>query len=223
MRVAASWSGGKESCLACYKAISDGFVVSHLLNFISKDGRCMSHGVDYKLISAQSQAIEIPVVQREITWDLYEREFKIAVRELRQKGLEGIVFGDIQDIPQHEGWVDRVCSETDIKPVKPLWGRDPKQILTEFICKGFKAIVVKVKADLLGEEWLGREVDRSFVIDLLELEGRVHPCGEFGEYHTYVYDGPLFKRSIKIFDGEKVLKNGYWFLDVSKYQLFEKT
>jgi len=226
MRVVAAWSGGKESCLACHKAISDGFEVSHLLNFISKDGRCMFHGIDSELIHAQSQALEIPIVQKEVTPDTYEREFKNAMRELKQRGIEGAVFGDIQDIPPplHEGWVDRVCSELEIKPVKPLWGRDPKQILSEFINEGFEAIIVKVKADLLGKEWVGRIIDEAFVEDLEKLseKGDINLCGELGEYHTFVYDGPLFRKRLKILDFEKKMTEGCWFLEINSYAIVEK-
>jgi uncharacterized protein (TIGR00290 family) len=221
MRVVASWSGGKESCFSCYKAISEGFEVSHLLNFVSKDGRCMSHGLNSSLIAAQSQAIEIPIVQRKVTWDTYEQEFKTVIRELKQTGVDGAVFGDI-DIQEHKDWVDRVCNELDIEPIMPLWDRDPEQILTDFIDEGFEAIVVMVRADLLGEEWLGRRVDESFVSDLLKLRNKVHPCGELGEYHTYVTNGPLFKRRIKILDSSRILKNGYRFLDISKHEVSEK-
>jgi len=220
-RVVASWSGGKESCFACYKAILEGYDVSHLLNFISQDGRCMSHGINSKLIIAQSQAIEIPVVQRKVTWDTYEEEFKTVIRELKQMGVSGAVFGDV-DIQEHKNWVDRICNELDIKQVMPLWGRDPEQILTDFIDEGFEAIVVMVKADLLGEEWLGRRVDESFVSNLLKLKNKVHLCGELGEYHTYVTNGPFFKRRIKILDSSRILKNGCRFLDISKYEVSGK-
>jgi len=221
MRVVALWSGGKESCFSCYKAISKGFEVSYLLNFISKDGRCMSHGIDSKLIVAQSQAIEIPIVQGEVTWDTYEQEFKTVVRELKQMGVDGAVFGDIE-IQEHKDWVDRVCNEVDIKPVMPLWGHEPERVLTDFIDEGFEAIVVMVKADLFGEEWLGRRVDESFVRDLLKLKNKVHLCGELGEYHTYVTDGSFFKRRIKILDSSRILKDGYRFLDISKHEVSEK-
>lgn len=221
-RVVASWSGGKESCFACYKAISDGFEVSHLLNFISKDGRCMSHGLDSGLISAQSRAIEVPIVQREVTWNTYEQGFKAAMRELKQMGVEGAIFGDILDI--HEGWIDRVCGELGIKPVKPLWGSDPRQILVDFIDEGFEAIVISAKVDLLGKEWLGRKVDGSFLRDLQEIKKKsgTHICGELGEYHTFVTDGPLFKRRLKLLDGNRVLRDGYWFLDVSRCEIIRK-
>jgi len=221
MRVVASWSGGKESCFSCYKAISEGFEVSYLLNFVSKDERCMSHGLDSKLIAAQSQAIKVPIVQKEVTWDTYEKGFKTAIRELKRMGMRGAVFGDI-DVQEHKDWVDRICNELGIKPVMPLWGLDPKRILTDFIDEGFEAIVVMVKADLLGEEWLGRKVDRNFVNDLLKLGSRVHLCGELGEYHTFVFDGPLFRMRLEILDSKKIARNGYWFLDISKYRISGK-
>jgi uncharacterized protein (TIGR00290 family) len=226
MKVVASWSGGKESCFACYKAMLDGFDVSHLLNFVSKEERCMSHGLDPQLMVAQSKAIGIPIIQREVTWDTYEDGFKAATRELKQMGIKGAVFGDI-DVQDHKEWVNRVCSEVGIIPMEPLWGLNPEQILTDFMNEGFEAIVVNVKADLFGEEWLGRKVDRSFLEDLRKLHSKhnVHICGELGEYHTMVIDGPIFKGRIKILDSKRVLKEEYWkhwLLDISRYDIEEK-
>lgn len=220
-RVVASWSGGKESCFSCYKAMSAGFEVSHLLNFVSKNGRCMSHGLDSKLIVAQARAIGIPIVQREVTWDTYEREFKNAIRELKQTGIEGAVFGDV-DVQEHKDWVDRVCNELDVKPVMPLWGRDPEQVLTDFIAEGFEAIVIMVKADFFDKHWLGRRVDEDFVNSLRKLKNErgVHLLGELGEYHTFVTNSPLFKKPIKILESKKVFRDKkYWFLDVSRYEI----
>jgi len=222
-RVVASWSGGKESCFACYKAMLNGFEVSHLLNFVSKEERCISHGLDSKLMVAQSQAIGIPIIQREVTWDTYEEGFKVAMIELKQMGIEGAVFGDI-DIQEHKDWVNQVCYDVGIIPIEPLWGFDPEQILTDFINEGFEAIVVNVKADLFGEEWLGRKVDRSFLEDLRKLHSKynVHICGELGEFHTLVIDGPIFKGRIKILDSKRVLKEGYWkywLLDIPRFRI----
>jgi uncharacterized protein (TIGR00290 family) len=221
MRVAASWSGGKDCSLACYRAISDGFEVSCLLNFISNEGRCMSHGLNSGLIVAQSEAIGIPLVQWRTAWNSYEREFKAALRRMREMGVEGVVFGDIHEIPRHEGWVDRVCKELDLVPVKPLWGHDPRQILSDFMDEGFEATVIMVKADVLGEGWLGRKVDRGFVSDLLKLD-KVDPCGELGEYHTYVTDGPLFKRRINILEYDKILRDGYRYLNIIRHEVIGK-
>jgi uncharacterized protein (TIGR00290 family) len=221
MRVVTSWSGGKESCFACYKAISEGFDVSYLLNFVSKDGRCMSHGLDSRLILAQSKAVGIPIIQRKVTWETYEQGFKGVMRELKRSGIEGAVFGDISNIAGHEGWIDRVCSEVGIKPVEPLWGSGPQQLLSNFVKEGFKAIVVMTKADLFDKEWLGRKVDNAFVEDMLKLKEKVDVdlCGELGEYHTFVYDGPIFKKRIEILDFRKKLVKGYWFLDIKDFRI----
>ncbi len=227
MRVVASWSGGKDSCLACFRAILEGFEVSYLLNFISEDERCMSHGLGSKLMVAQSQAMGIPIIQREVTWDTYEDEFKAVMMELKQMGVEGAVFGDI-DIQEHKNWVDRVCGEVAITPIEPLWGLNPEQTLTDFINEGFEAIVINVKADLFGEEWLGRKVDHKFLEDLQRLQNKydIHTCGERGEYHTFVTDGPIFKKRIRISDSERVQREGYWrfwFLNILRYEIEEKT
>jgi len=222
IRVAVSWSGGKESCLACYKAILDGYEVSYLLNFISYNGRCMFHGLDSTLMVAQSRAIGLPIIQWRTSWSTYERNFKSALRKLRGMGLKGVVFGDIREIPGHEGWVDRICDELDMEPIKPLWGYDPMHVLLDFINEGFKATVVMVKDGLLTEEWLGRRVDKIFMRNLMRFKGKIDPCGELGEYHTYVTDGPIFKRRIRILECERMLKNGCWYLNIKRYEFDNK-
>lgn len=226
VKVAVSWSGGKESCFACQKAIFDGFEVSYLLNLISKEGKCRSHGVDSRLMVAQSQAIEIPIIQKMVEWNTYEKDFITALQEMKQQGIEGMVFGDVHEIPGqgHAGWVDRVCSEVSIKPIKPLWSMSPEQIINDFIDEGFEAFVVRVHANILGDEWLGLRVDRNFVSNLKRLGKKlsVNICGEFGEYHTIVTDGPLFKRRLRLSSGNKRLENGRWTLEISGFELEDK-
>jgi len=131
-RVAVSWSGGKDCCLALYKALQKGLEVSYLLNFVSKDGRCMAHGVSSKLIAAQSEALGIPLFQKEVTWETYEEKFKEVARELKRMGVDGVVFGDI-DIAEHLDWVIRVCNEVGVLYMEPLWRLDREQILNEFV------------------------------------------------------------------------------------------
>ncbi|MBS7641014.1 MAG: diphthine--ammonia ligase [Candidatus Bathyarchaeia archaeon] len=223
--VVASWSGGKDSCLACYKAIQRGFRVLYLINFVYRD-RCAFHGLNPNLVAAQSQAIGVPLIQREVFWDTYEDVFKATLTELKKFGVEGMVFGDIH-VRDHLGWVNRVCGEVGITPLEPLWGMNPEQVLREFMNVGFEAIVVNVKADLFGSEWLGRKIDENFLKELKELKGKrdFDMCGEYGEYHTLVIDGPLFKKGIKILESRKVLVNGYWkywLLDILKWEFKER-
>ncbi|MCS7115776.1 MAG: diphthine--ammonia ligase [Nitrososphaerota archaeon] len=224
VRAVVSWSGGKDSCFAYYKAILNGFKVVCLLNIISKENRVMSHGLDSKLVAAQSEAIGIPIVQRETTWDTYEKNFKEVMSELkREMRVEYAIFGDIH-VQEHLDWVNRVCREVGIVPVEPLWRLDCETILTDFIDAGFEAILVNVRADIFGKEWLGRKIDRSLIEDFKKLQESCNfdLCGEFGEYHTLVVDGPIFVKRLKILESEKMLKEGYWkcwLLDISKYVL----
>jgi uncharacterized protein (TIGR00290 family) len=217
MKVVASWSGGKESCLACYKAIVDGFDVSYLLNFIDERGeRSRSHGLSAELLAAQSKAMGIPILQRKTAWDDYEENFKSAVVQLMESGVKGGVFGDI-DLQEHRDWVESVCGELNIEPILPLWKRPREQILGEFIDAGFEAIVVATNANMLGKELLGRKIDYSFINDLHGYD--IDLCGESGEYHTFVIDGPMFKRRIEIIDARKILKNNSWILDILDFSV----
>jgi len=198
-----------------------GLKVRYLLNMITVDGRkSWTHGQSVELLQAQSQAIGIPLIQRQTTMANYETEFKDALLSLKQGGVTGGVFGDI-DIEEHRQWIDRICGEVALTPHLPLWGQAQEKILGNFIASGFEAIVVVAKADLFGEEWLGRKIDLEFLSYLSELEQRygVQPCGEAGEYHTFVIDGPLFNQRIEILETNKVLREGYWFLEISKYGL----
>jgi diphthine-ammonia ligase len=214
---AASWSGGKDSCFACWKALSQGLKVKHLLNFINSDStRAMSHGLDRKLIALQAQAIGLPILQQKVTWETYEAGFKAALGELKLKGISGLITGDIY-LQEHKDWIDRVCGESGVKAVLPLWGMDSARILADFIEAGFKAILVSVKADFLGKEWLGRQVDSKLTVELNQLN--IDACGEAGEFHTFVYDGPMFKKPIKIGKAVPVARDNHYTLDIQEYSL----
>ena len=222
MKVAASWSGGKDSCFACYKAIQEGYEVAQLLVMMSNKNSSNFHMISSKLLDAQSQAVGIPIVKWVAAPDSYEQDFKRALLQMKTKDIEGLVTGDVYDVALHEaGWLDRVCNEAGLEPVKPLWHRDTGQIINEFINAGFKAIVVRVKNELLGQEWLGRQVSEKFVEDLTRL-GTVDPCGERGEFHTFVTDGPLFKDSIEILETEKTTLNGYGRLEIKSFRVKPK-
>lgn len=221
MNLISSWSGGKDSCLACYKAIESGYRVSYLLNFISKEyKRCCFHGIEAPLLNLQTELIGIPLIQREVSADMekYETEFKEAISEIKTKGIQGMVFGDVY-LEEHRDWVERVCKDLEILPIEPLWNHPPFRVVEESIDLGFKAIVVSCKADIFGKDFIGRTLDKDL---LRELQMRnICPCGENGEFHTFVIDGPMFKRRIEILECEPVLKEGFWkhwFLDIRRYK-----
>lgn len=212
MKAFASFSGGKESTLSCYRATKLGINISYLVNMTSCDGRyCRSHGISSEVLRIQAESIGIPLIQRKTSWRNYEEGFKKVISRVKKEGVEAGVFGDI-DLQEHRDWVERVCSEVGIKPILPLWDEEREQILKEFIEVGFKAVIVATKADFLGKEWLGRRIDEKFVEGLKTLG--IDLCGEEGEYHTFVFDGPLFRKPIRIIPGKKVLRDNHWFLEI---------
>ncbi|HUW22822.1 MAG TPA: diphthine--ammonia ligase [bacterium] len=216
-----SWSGGKDSCFACYRAMCGGYDISYLVNFISKEYKRVSfHGTEDKLIQLQAEALGLPLLQKETTGNGYEQEFKEAVRGLIPNGVKGMIFGDIY-LQEHKDWVKRVCGELGIEAVEPLWGEEPERILLDFIDAGFEAIIVSAKVDLFGEEWIGRKIDRDFFKYL--KENSIDICGENGEYHTLVFDGPMFKKKIRITEKKSIAREGCWFLDTVEYSLQDFT
>ncbi|MEA3281018.1 MAG: diphthine--ammonia ligase [Euryarchaeota archaeon] len=216
--VVVSWTGGKDGCFACHKAILEGFCVSHLLNFMDtkKSG---SHEINPELLSLQSEAIGIPILRTNFI--SYEQEFKKVVRDLKAGGvrINGAVFGHIKT---HKGLVDRICSDLSIKSILPIWNCSSEKIIADLIDAGFDAIVISAKADLFDEEWLGRKIDKNFLSDLHRFNDAIDPCGEYGEFHTFIVDGPIFEKKLRIVDSRKILKDGYWFLDILKCGTEEK-
>jgi diphthine-ammonia ligase len=222
MKLIASWSGGKDSCFALHKAIQQGHKVQNLLIMMADKGKSNFHMISSELLDAQSQAIGIPIVKVTSTPETYEEQFRNALREAKAKGADGILTGDIFDVALHEaGWLDRVTKEVGLEPVRPLWHRDTSEVLDEFINEGFKATVVRVKKELLGMDWLGRMLNREFFNDLKKL-GTVDLCGERGEYHTFVTDGPLFKKRIAIQETKTSTINGWGRLDITRFALKPK-
>jgi uncharacterized protein (TIGR00290 family) len=225
MKLISSWSGGKDSCLALFKAIQKGYEISILLNFISEEyKRCCFHGVSNELMNIQAEAIQIPIVQKPVPADMeeYETQFKLAVNELKKRKIQGMVFGDIY-LEEHKSWVDRVCNDIEITPIEPLWNLPAEKVVKEFIDIGFKAIVISAKADLFEEDFLGREINYDLISKIKKKN--ICCCGENGEFHTFVYDGPIFKKKIIINETEKILKEGFWkhwFLDIKKYKIEQK-
>ena len=219
MSYIASWSGGKDSCLACYRAMLGGYDIRYLVNFVSGEyGRVNFHGTDPRLIQLQAESIGIRLCQKETAKGCYERQFKDAIRSLIPEGIEGMVFGDIY-LQENRDWPERVCGEVGIKAVEPLWDSDTEDILCEFIDAGFKAIIVAGKSELIDAEWIGRLLDRDFIE---YLKGKnICPCGEKGEYHTLVIDGPIFDRPIEIVEARTIARDKYWFLDTGKYKLLD--
>lgn len=176
-RVAVSWSGGKDSCLAYWKASSEGFDVKYLLNTYREDsGRVAFHGVRAELIRKQADALGKTLIQRKVGNDNYEEMFLGALTELESKGAEGVVFGDI-DVRQNREWCERVTSKAGLGSIFPLWNMDQKGIIEEFIGAGFKAIVVALDSKFLTRDDLGKRIDLAWIERIEDLRrqiGRAH-------------------------------------------------
>lgn len=211
--VVVSWTGGKDGCYACYKAMAEGYQVTHLLNFRNRK-KTGSHEINPGIIQAQAEAMGIPLIQRDFF--SYEQEFKKVISDLRAQGtrIDGAVFGHIET---HKALVDRICDDMHIDLLLPLWKQDSKKILTEIIDSGFEVCIVSVKDGLMDKEWLGRRIDYEFIRDLSKLNESIDLCGENGEFHTLVTDGPLFNKKIIITRSERLLREGYWFLHMSEF------
>ena len=224
-----NWSGGKDSTLALYKVLQNkSFDIRYLLTTFNEEAdRISMHGVRSELLLTQAESLGIPVkpVQLPVSSDMqaYEAVMNTAIHELKSEGIRDCIFGDIflEDLRTYR---EQKLQEVAISAHFPLWKRDTRELVHEFIELGFKTIVVCVDSSKLDESFAGKVIDRQFLADLPE---NVDPCGENGEFHTFVFDGPIFQKPIGFEIGEKVLKTytsqnsegetmeyGFWFQDL---------
>lgn len=188
-----SWSGGKDSCLALWRARQSGMSIRRLVTAMDESGEnSRSHGVPPELLKAQADAIGVELRFYDTSWKTYEEKFIAILRAAHVDGITHAIFGDIDLVP-HREWEEKVCAQADITPSLPLWDEPRRKLVDEFLALGFKAVVVCVNGNHLGEEFCGREFDAAFLAD---LPAGVDACGENGEFHTFVYDGPAFARPV---------------------------
>lgn len=208
-----SWSGGKDSCLALHRALQAGAEPRFLLSMLREDGaRSRSHGLEPAILEAQAASLGIPLVTRTASWDEYESVFVAALQEVEAKGVRAGVFGDI-DLDDHRAWEEKVCEAAGIEPYLPLWQAPRAELLDELIGLGFEAVIVAANAEKLDSGFLGRTLDHDLAREFEQIG--IDLCGEEGEYHTVVVDGPIFAEPVRLIVGEPVLYDGYWFLDAA--------
>jgi diphthine-ammonia ligase len=206
----ASFSGGKDSVLALYKAMKVGEAVGLIVMLEEEGKRSRSHGMPPELIESQAKSIGLPVYTAAASWTDYETVFMSLLTKAKIQGAEVLVTGDL-DIPAHGCWHKKVAKNAGLKLGMPLWQMNHREAVEEFINLGFTTVIVTVNL-LLGmrEDDLGRTFTLEFV---KELEERgIDPCGEGGEFHTTVLDGPIFKHSIPVRKGEIIRNGEYAFL-----------
>jgi diphthine-ammonia ligase len=207
-----SWSGGKDSALALYRAMSAGARPCFLFTMLDEGGkRSRSHGIPLEVLRGQAASLGIPLRTGRASWSEYESVFVAALRELAASGVEAGVFGDI-DIDEHREWEEKVCEQAGLEAHLPLWKAAREELLEEFVGLGFEAVIIATNAEKMGREYLGKRLDRALIEELTSLA--IDLCGEAGEYHTVVTDGPIFRERLRIRKRKAFLRSGYWFLDI---------
>ncbi|MBI3136267.1 MAG: diphthine--ammonia ligase [Bacteroidetes bacterium] len=222
-----NWSGGKDATLALYYLLNEReFDVCGLLTSVNKEfGRISMHGVRQSLLIRQAAAIGLPLeileIPGEVSMETYNGLMKSKMLLLKEQGITHAAFGDLflEDLKMYR---TAKLAEEKIEAVFPLWKKDTARTVREFLALGFKAVTVCVDAKYLDDSFVGRLIDEQFLRD---LPSNVDPCGENGEFHSFVFDGPLFKSAIEFEIGEKVKRtfesaentnwnNAFWYCDL---------
>ncbi len=206
-RFVASYSGGKDSALALYRAIKMGHTPMGLLvTYNEEKDFSWFHNIPMSALEKVSKELGIPLTIVKTTGESYTEDFEKALKEFKEKGCDFCVFGDI-DIEEHFTWCSDRCKNVGLGFLFPLWQEDRKALVHEFINSGFKAIITVVNHTKMGDDFLGKTLNFDTVADIEKTEADV--CGENGEYHTFVYDGPIFKSHIEAKFSEITSKDNY--------------
>ncbi|MBL7922369.1 MAG: diphthine--ammonia ligase [Bacteroidia bacterium] len=227
------WSGGKDSAYCLHKVLSEKlFDVKYLLTTVNDEFKRVSmHGTREELLDRQTHSIGIPSLKvrvKEGTNNEYEQQMEAVLLKAKSEGIEHVIFGDIflEDLRAYR---EANLAKVNMKAVFPLWKKDTNELIDDFIRLKFRTVICCVNDGYLGEEWVGREIDVAFK---KELPKNVDACGENGEYHTFCFAGPIFKKEIKIKTAEKIYRpleiklsedcnattevvtKGFWFVDL---------
>ena len=222
-----NWSGGKDSALCLHKVLKDNlFDIKHLLTTLNgKNQRVSMHGVAEELLDRQAKEIGLPLTKLFLpenpSMDEYNELMSSFLSQVKQEGIDISIFGDIflEDLRAYrENQLDKL----NMKAKFPLWGTKTKDVAKEFIDTGFKTIIVSVDSRVLDKSFAGRVFDESFLQD---LPLNVDPCGENGEFHSFVFDGPIFRNPVSFRKGDVVYREyktknsesetfGFWYCNL---------
>jgi uncharacterized protein (TIGR00290 family) len=227
------WSGGKDSSYALHKVLQEEiYDVKFLLSTISGNYKRLSmHGVREELIQAQADSIGIPLLKvyvYEASNAEYEKQMNETLLKIKESGIDTVLFGDIflEDLRQYR---ENKMAQLGMQCIFPIWKTNTRWMLSDFVEKGFKTYICCINDGYLDEDWCGRLIDAAFIN---ELPATVDPCGENGEFHSFCFEGPVFKKQMSISVGEKNYKalelktsdhptpikdvgtKGFWFVDL---------
>ena len=192
-----SWSGGKDSCYALQQCQRLDVKPVVLLSVMDKSGAfTKSNGVPKAILEQQASAINLPIVFFSTTWEEYEKDLVNALSLVSKKySAEVCVFGDV-DIESHRKFDEDVCVKSNLKAILPLWGKEREILAYEIVNSGIKAKISVIRESILSDNFLGVDYCESTILKLRKLN--VDLCGESGEFHTLVYDSPLFSKPISV-------------------------
>jgi uncharacterized protein (TIGR00290 family) len=210
------WSGGKDSAMALHVLRAEGeWRITALLTTITEEyDRISMHGVRRALLERQAESLGLPLhpvlIPPHCVNAIYEERMKEALADYFLRGVRRVAFGDIflEDLRIYR---EKNLAQVGMQALFPIWKRDTRKLAREFVRQGFRAIAVCVDPRVVDPSFAGRELDASFFAD---LPPGVDPCGENGEFHTFVFDGPVFRAPIACHTGEKVMRDGFYFCDL---------
>ncbi|HSS46798.1 MAG TPA: diphthine--ammonia ligase [Burkholderiales bacterium] len=217
MKIILSWSGGKDSMLMLHKLLQEGEreILALITTVIEGEGKIVMHEVPQALVEAQACALGFPLYTLALPRNpgnaVYEEKFGGMLERLKRRGVEGIAFGDIflEDIRDYrQGFLQKV----GVQPLFPIWKTDSHRLARDFIELGFKGITVCVDSRTLDASFAGREINEDF---LQSLPAGVDPCGENGEFHSFVYDGPLFKDRVHFKKSQINQRDIFYYCDLT--------
>ncbi len=210
------WSGGKDSAMALHELKKNNqYEIASLLTTVTEDyDRISMHGVRRVLLEKQAKSLELPLykvlIPKDCSNETYAAKMTEALNLFKQQGVEEVAFGDIflEDVRQYR--LDNLA-KLNMKGVFPIWGRDSAELARSFVALGFRAVVSCIDTKVMDKKFLGWQIDQDFI---KALPPNIDPCGENGEFHSFVYDGPIFKEKIGYRLGELVLRDSFHFCDL---------
>ncbi|MCK5781384.1 MAG: diphthine--ammonia ligase [Flavobacteriales bacterium] len=220
-----NWSGGKDSSFALWEVLEEGNIdIQYLLTSLSSEHKRISmHGVPEYLLEQQAENIGLPLrkvfIKEDSSLEEYNKTMTKEMNYAKSKGIDSSIFGDIflEDLRKYR---EEQLKSVGLKGIFPIWKRDTLELVREFVDAGFKAVIVSANARLLDKSFCGRVIDHD-LIDSLPFG--VDPCGENGEFHSFVFDGPIFSNPIKVNIGETIMKkykvsegidSEFWYCDL---------
>jgi diphthine-ammonia ligase len=226
MKAAVLFSGGKDSTMAVYKAIEEGYSVEYLVSMISKNPESyMFHVPNIHITELSSEAMGIPLIKASTLGEKEKEleDLRAVLTDLKNRGVDAIFAGALASEYQ-KSRIDGLCLEIGLESKAPLWHWDPKDYMEKLIELGFEVILISVSAEGLDESWLGRKLDNELLDEIIELNSKygMHMAFEGGEAETLVLDCPIFKKRIDIIESSNVWETDSGYLVISQAELVDK-